>query len=64
MAREELTQRYPGANLDELLPPLDPVEMCLPVDFDGDDNESLPPLDPVEEPSPTTNTNQPANAHP
>eukprot|EP00973_Karenia_brevis_P085726 11892157-Karenia_brevis.AAC.1 len=63
-AREEMREMFPEANLDELLPPLEPVEMRLPADFDGDDNESLPPLEPSEEPPPITNTDQPANAHP
>eukprot|EP00973_Karenia_brevis_P087392 12115857-Karenia_brevis.AAC.1 len=45
-AREEIREMFPEANLDELLPPLEPVEMRLPEGFDGDDNESLPPLEP------------------
>eukprot|EP00973_Karenia_brevis_P007831 1062162-Karenia_brevis.AAC.1 len=30
IAREEIAQMYPGANLDELLPPLEPAEEPLP----------------------------------
>eukprot|EP00973_Karenia_brevis_P039399 5439965-Karenia_brevis.AAC.1 len=64
MAREAVIRMFPRASVEEMLPPLEPVEMSLPPAFNGDDDGALPPLEPAEEPLPATTMERPANAHP
>eukprot|EP00973_Karenia_brevis_P051041 7088404-Karenia_brevis.AAC.1 len=54
MAREVVIRMFRKANVEDMLPPLEPVEMSLLPAFDGDDDGELPPLEPAEEPLPVT----------